>query len=128
MKFTTTTLLAATALVPLAASLATLNQCIVSHQSDGNIFDAHFNSVPDVSQSTICGHSKDGIGRAASGSGVNVKSISCTTDGSQMTVNVKFDKQSPSVQRSALVQGLTASFGSQGVNINPSICNINGIP
>src|SRR5262249_40426264 len=103
----------------------------VTHNSSGNLFVIKVPGVPGVSQSTICGHSADDIKQAASAFSTNVVGgINCSTDNNAatMALSVTFDKQSPSVQRSALVNGITAGFGSQGVNFDPNVCDLTGIP
>jgi hypothetical protein len=87
--------------------------------------------VPDVSKSTICGHSDRDLRNAANSFSTNVVGgVNCFTNdvASTMSLSVTFDKQSPSVQRSALVTGIVSAFGSQGVNFDANVCNLAGIP
>jgi hypothetical protein len=134
MKFNTSLLSALTIIatgVELVTAMATVNSCSVSHNSSGNLFVIGVINVSSVSQSTICGHSATDIGQAASAFSTNVVGgINCFTNNpaTTMSLSVTFDKQSPSVQRSVLVDGITAGFGSQGVNFDANVCNLSGIP
>ncbi|OCT46307.1 hypothetical protein CLCR_01341 [Cladophialophora carrionii] len=126
----------------VVSAIATLTVCTVvgdasvpsSSFQGGNLFTIHIENVPDVSESTICGHSDSDIHSAADSFSTRVTSvIACSTsrvgnDQNFMDLNVRFDKQSPSVQLSALQNGITAAFGSQGVDFDASKCDISGIP
>ena len=116
------------------AATANVDQCSVAHTSSGNTFSIHVSDVPDVSVSTICGHSASDIESAASSFSTNViGDIQCGTidngdNENTMSMVTTFDKQSPSVQLEALENGIVAGFGTQGVNFTSSVCNLSGIP
>ncbi|KAF2112116.1 hypothetical protein BDV96DRAFT_602567 [Lophiotrema nucula] len=144
-------LFGAAASIPLVSATVTLDECSVPHASNGNTFQVCFGTIDDASESSICGSSDKAIRNSASRFSINV---SCNTQcqtyallnllrrsnlayplsnsilGNKNTIvlEVKFDKQSPSTQRDALVNGLTAAFGSSGVNIDASKCNIADTP
>jgi hypothetical protein len=145
MKIFTSTLTMAAplfAVVRLATATATVFNCLVTHNSQGNLFVIQVQDIPDVSQSTICGQSALDIGHSAEAFSVNIvggsdddddddgDGVQCNTDddAETMALSVTFDKQPPNVQLDALVDGITTAFGSQGVSFDPSVCDISSIP
>jgi len=133
MKFTLIPLGAA-AMTSIVQATAILDSCNVSHATDGNTFTVNFSQVADGSEKTICGAAANSIKNAASSFSTNVlESIKCSTsrhtpNQSTMTLTVKFGKQPPGTQLDALVNGLTAGFGTAGVSTNDRLCNLSGIP
>jgi hypothetical protein len=105
------------AVVRLATATATVFNCLVTHNSQGNLFVIQVQDIPDVSQSTICGQSALDIGHSAEAFSVNVvggsdddddddgDGVQCNTDddAETMALSVTFDKQPPNVQLDALV-------------------------
>jgi hypothetical protein len=86
--------------------------------SNGNSFSISVSSVPEVSQSSICGSFERDLKSQTSANGVNIDiALDCSTDNglAELYARVTLNKQSPSMQGNLLIAALRQAFGTQGL-------------
>lgn len=123
------TIMAALTLITTTTAMS-MTSCSISHNSGngGNQFTMSWSGVPSISQSTICGHFSSDVSGLISSNGMQqIGSVSCLTDGSNMTTQLTINKQPCSSEANVIVEAMQEALGSAGSLGSGTVCTFTGV-